>query len=285
MVHSAYLRWPQGKKLCLTFSYDDCVHQDERLCEMFKKAGARATFNINSGSFHTEGEPYDPKRSSRRMTEREAVTFYSSCDLAEVACHSAHHGFLERQQPSVAIAEVLEDRKRLEKLFDRMVPGMAYPFGTYDETVIEILRLSGIRYCRTTEVTHGFDLPKNWLAWPATCHHNDPRLFELAEQFVSPIAEGYSRLFYVWGHAFEFDRDGNWDRMEQFLQKVGNREDVWYATNGEIYDYAEAWRALRYSGDMGRVYNPTCRDVWITYRKNDYRIPAGETTVIPEALE
>ena len=39
----------------LTFSYDDGVRQDIRLCEIFRKYGLKDTFNLNSGSLGLAG--------------------------------------------------------------------------------------------------------------------------------------------------------------------------------------------------------------------------------------
>lgn len=55
---------------------------------------------------------------------------------------------------------------------------------------------------------------------------------DLADAFLAPGED--LRLFYVWGHSYEFDVDRSWARMEDFCARVGRRDDVWYATNGEI---------------------------------------------------
>lgn len=39
---------------------------------------------------------------------------------------------------------------------------------------------------------------------------------------------------YVWGHSYEFDNHDNWDVIEKFCAYMGNRNDIWYATNLEI---------------------------------------------------
>lgn len=72
----------------------------------------------------------------------------------------------------------------LEADYDVMVRGMAYPFGTYNNQVVEILKQCGIVYSRTTVSTERFDMPSDWLRLPATCHHNNPRLMKLAHNFV-----------------------------------------------------------------------------------------------------
>ena len=116
--------------------------------------------------------------------------------------------------------------------------------------------------------THDFRLPTDWLRLTAICHHNDPKLFELADRFIteSPLNQPFHReswLFYLWGHSYEFDDHNNWDRMETFAEKAGQKEDVWYATNIEIYDYINAYNNLKFSINGDYVYNPSCFPIWL----------------------
>jgi hypothetical protein len=85
-----------------------------------------------------------------------------------------------------------------------------------------------------------------------------------------------AKLFYVWGHSYEFDNDDNWDRIEELFRKVGGKEDVWYATNVEIYDYVQAYRKLIVSMDGKTVYNPTAMDLWFSDGENTHCVRAGE---------
>ena len=84
-------------------------------------------------------------------------------------------------------------------------------------------------------------------------------------------------LFYVWGHSYEFDNDDNWSVMEDLLKTASGREDVWYATNIEIFDYLAAYNALKYSVDGNLVYNPSALDVFISCDGKGVKIPAGST--------
>ena len=90
----------------------------------------------------------------------------------------------------------------------------------------------------------------------------------------------YSRLFYIWGHSYEFDRNDNWDRIEEICEKLGGREDIWYATNIEIYECVEAYKRLVYSADGRRVYNPSVRSVWFDADGVTYEVRPGETILI-----
>jgi hypothetical protein len=112
---------------------------------------------------------------------------------------------------------------------------------------------------------------------PATCHHNDPRLMDLARAFVETTQFNDPPLFYVWGHSYEFDAWNNWNVIEEFAEYIGNRSDIWYATNIEIYDYIEAFNSLQFSAAGTRVYNPTLIDVWFVNREKLYSVKSGET--------
>ena len=54
--------------------------------------------------------------------------------------HASTHAFLEAVPTATAMMEVISDRAKLEKDFGRIVRGMAYPFGTLSDDVVEILR-------------------------------------------------------------------------------------------------------------------------------------------------
>lgn len=158
---------------------------------------------------------------------------------------------------------------------------MAYANGSYDDKIIEILKSCGIKYARTVVSTEKFDLPTDWLKLPATCHHNNPKLMQLAKRFVESGKQSYwwsnqAKLFYLCGHSYEFDNNDNWNIIEKFAEYVGGREDVWYATNGEIYNYLQAYDRLEFSMDGTLVYNPSFIDVCIDYFGKKITISAGK---------
>lgn len=266
-----YMLFPGAKRKALTFSYDDGVEQDIRLMEIFNKHGLKGTFNLNGQPLETPAYTYPEGTVHRRLGYERALETYGG-ELGrnhEIAIHGYTHPFLDRLPRSLATYEAVKDREVLEGLFGRLIRGCAYPMGTYNDMTVEVLRDAGVAYARTTVTTGDFRVPaeEDWLRLPATCHHNDPRLFDLADRFVSgePGSWDSPWLFYVWGHAYEFDINGNWDRMESFCEKVGGREDVWYATNIEIYDYVQAYRRLQFSANGGWVYNPSALPVWFEY--------------------
>ena len=276
-----HMLFPEAKTKALTFSYDDCLEQDIRLMEIINKNGLKGTFNLNGKPLETEEYSYSEGTIHLRMGSKLAVESYGGevGKNHEVAFHGYTHPFLDRVPRAIASYEVAKGREVLEALFGRIVRGCAYPMGTFNDMTVDVLRENGIAYARTTVSTGDFSIPQDWLRMPATCHHDDPRLFELANKFLSedPGVWDTPWLFYVWGHTFEFDMKNNWDRIETFCEMVGNREDVWYATNMEIYEYVEAYRHLNFSVEGKMVHNPSAIPVWFKYGGIICKAGAGET--------
>lgn len=270
-----YIRFKDGKEKAFTLSYDDGVVQDIRLIEIFNKYGLKGTFNINSGLYLEETAVRE--RFYGRMKLSEAKDLYIGSGQ-EVAVHSYSHPFLEQLKEPEMVYEITEDRKNLEEQFETIVRGMAYPMGTYSDAVVRVLKNCGICYSRTTKSTGTFDLPENWLTLHPTCHHDDPKLMEYAEIFAEDKFPWRRKpLFYVWGHSYEFDGNDNWERIEKLAEYMSGRENIWYATNIEIYDYVKAYDSLQMSWDKKIITNPSAIDVWAEDKGELLHIKAGET--------
>ncbi|OPZ83846.1 MAG: Polysaccharide deacetylase [Firmicutes bacterium ADurb.Bin419] len=269
-----FLRFPGGRTKSLTLSYDDGVEQDIRLVQILNTYGLKGTFNLNSGLYAKEGTVYRKGDVHRRMTEKQVTqTFMNS--VHEVAVHSLTHPFLEQLPDSMIVGEIIKDRENLEKQFGTIVRGMAYPYGTMNDNVISVIRNCGIVYGRTIISTNDFRIPDHWMKLTATCHHKSPELQNLTKKFVEDKVTRAPYLFFLWGHSYEFDADNNWYVIEEFAKYAGNREEVWYATNIEIYDYIEAYKHLIFSVDGKRVKNPSPIKVWFEHAGDIIEIEAG----------
>ena len=271
-----FMRFPGGKPKAVTLSYDDNVEEDIRLVEIMKKHGLKGTFNINSGQFSPEGSQGHLGHGHRRMTLSQSIALHQDSGM-EIACHGVNHPFLDQIPVTACLQEVYDDRSALEKIFGGMVRGLAYPFGTYNQQVKDVLKSCGIAYARTIRSTGSFQLPTDWLQLDGTCHHKDPRLMELAKKFVEDKSRWTPKMFYLWGHSYEFEDDGNWQVIEDFASYIGGREDIWYATNIAIYDYVNAYAQLVFSGDGKRVYNPTNTELFLGRGGHTYSVLPGQT--------
>lgn len=272
-----FLRFPDFKDKALTLSYDDGLIFDKKLIKILNEYGIKCTFNLNSGMFAV-------KTGDRRMTKEEAVSLYKDTNH-EIAIHGAQHLSLADVPEEFAVADVIEDRKALEKLFGRIVKGMAYANGSVDDSIVNIVKHCGIKYARTTISSNNFFIPNDWLKLEPTCHHGDSKLMALADEFLKESKNGYfwsnyPKLFYLWGHSYEFDDRNEWGIIEEFAKGVGNRDDIWYATNGEVFDYVQAYNRLEFSVDGKIITNPTDKDVFLDLFGDDIKIAAGETRTI-----
>lgn len=272
------MRFKNGKQKVLTLSYDDGAVQDIRLIDIMNKHGLKGTFNINSGLYSSEDTIRDKYQGVMKLSEAKELYINSG---HEVAIHTLTHPVLNKLDISEIIYEITEDRKNLEEQYGTIVRGMAYPYGAYNDVIVDLLKKYDVVYARTTESTFNFDFPENWLLLHPTCHHNSERLNELITTFVEiPNRQGNAEMFYLWGHSYEFDYDDNWKIIEEFAEYAGGHKDIWYATNIEIYDYVKAYRGLCTSYDKKSVYNPSSMDVWLECNGENYCIKAGETKTI-----
>ena len=228
-------------KKAITFSYDDGVTFDNRLIEIFNKYNIKATFNICTGKMEkavTGGWTTKNGTLVRRnnFLKQENIRIY---DGHEVAMHTRNHLWLNKIDDEMLKDEILGNKRDIEDMFGREVVGMAYPFNTYDDRSVKILSDNGILYAREGWETHSFDLQDDLLRFHPTCHHNDKELFSLADKFLEMKPDSL-KIFYIWGHSYEFEDENTWDMIEEFCKKISGRDDIFYGTNCEVFKLQKA---------------------------------------------
>lgn len=282
-----FLRFPEGKTKAVTFSYDDGCRDDLRLAEVLDAYGLKGTFNIPSGTIAEESGGWN-------LTEQE-IREHILNKGHEVATHGQWHKAMGLVRPMDGIKDVLNCRLELEKRFGGIIRGMAYSDsgilewmnGASYENVRRFLKDLDIVYSRTLGGDNNrFQLPSDWYNWMPTAHHDNPNILNWAQEFAELDVNSqycgsrHARLFYVWGHSFEFAGNDNWSRLTELCEVLAHKEDVWYATNIEIYEYVTAYHSLVYSADGSRVYNPTLKEIWFDNDGTLCRVKPGETVEI-----
>lgn len=230
-------RKPVTYQKAVTFSYDDGITQDIRLVEIFNRYGMKATFNLNTGiqtaqsQFEIEGVPIHRMNQSDHLEQ-----LYQG---HEIALHGLTHASPTEIPEQQYEQEFLQDARNIESIYGKYPIGMAYAYGNYNDAVIQYLQKIGIQYGRTVESSYAFTVPRDLMRLQPTCHHQDERLFELAEEFLAadPEKEGSPLLFYIWGHSYEFAVHDNWDRIEKLCQILSGQSDVFYGTNAECFGF------------------------------------------------
>lgn len=228
-----------GKQKAITFSYDDGVTQDVRLVELFNKYGLKGTFNLNSELL---GRPGQLERNGRVVSHiknapEDVKYIYEG---HEVAVHTLTHPFLpDIKDENEVIRQVEQDRLNLSDLVGYEVVGMAYPGGgpNNDDRTAEIIKnYTGVKYARAIETNLSFKPQKNLYRFQGTIYHHVQwdLLFETAEKFLN-LNDGSPAIFYIWGHAYEFDiYPERWEIFERFCKMVSGKPDVFYGTNKEV---------------------------------------------------
>ena len=278
------LMFPGFKTKAFTMNFDDGIDTDIKMASIMKKYGIRGTFNLNPGLFSPEGTVKPAGRTSIPLTVSQAKELFSD-PAFEIASHGDRHIAMAHVPGAAAMTEAVKSRMTLERTFSRLVRGFAYPFSSYDGDTKEILRLAGYAWARGNKDKDDFLLPREdeWYDWRGI-HQMDGRLEGLVDKFVTePNLYYHGWLLYVWAHTYEFEEFDTWDRIEGILKRIAACDDVWLATNSEIYDYVKAYRGLVWYADASAAYNPSRFDVFLRCDFGQFRIPAGgETKVIKE---
>lgn len=276
-----FLRFPGGKAKAVTFSYDDGCPYDVKLLEIMNRFGLKCTFNL-------VGE----KIAAEAPLSKDFIKENIIGGGHEIACHGYYHRAQNRIRPLEGIREVIDCRQILEDSFGIIVRGMAYPDSVVNrfhepdayKRVREQISCLELAYVRSGDGDNQlFTLPEDWYNWIPTAHHDNPRIMTYIDSFneIDPnklySSVRYPRLFYLWGHSYEFENNGNWEHLETICQKLSGKENVWYATNIEICDYVKAYKSLQYSVDGTLVYNPTLYDIWFDVDGRLYCIKPGQT--------
>ena len=266
---SIRLVYPEGRQKAFTLSYDDGCTADRKLVGIFNKNKLKGTFHLNSGGILDPNDTW-------HINADEVKDLYAG---HEVSIHTLTHPYPDRVSKNIQFYEIVEDRRNLEQLCGYAVRGMSYPMGTWNQDSLDILKATDIVYSRTTRATNSFALPENWLLWHPTAHQSH-HILDLADRFLAEDRD--LSTLYVWGHSFEFDRNpdnelNNWKMMEEFCEKMSGHDNVWYATNIEIYDYITAQSRLYYTMDLSRVTNPSALPVWVKVNGTVVKVPGGAT--------
>ena len=279
-----FLRFPGGKAKAVTFSYDDGSKDDVRFLDVINKYNLKCTFNLVGELVESE--------------ERLTKDYIKENILAkghEIAVHGYCHRAQNKIRPIEGIRDILDCRILLEREFGIIIRGMAFPDTAVNrfqepeafKRVKKYIEDLDIAYVRSAGGDNDkFKLPDEWHNWMPTAHHDNPQIFEYMEKFINlDVSKLYismrtPKLFYVWGHSFEFERNQNWEHLDEICQKISGKDDIWYATNMEIYEYVQAYNSLVYSADGTVVYNPTLFDIWFDIDGTMYFIKSGETITL-----
>lgn len=201
------------KSMRVVHCWDDGVESDVRLVDLLRKHGAKATFNLNPGLHKDEasGDWNYKGNTVRRIPRADLATVYAGFTIAN---HTVSHPHLEQIPIEQARREIIDGRKQLQDLFQQPVTGFAYPYGTYNDAVMDAVREAGHVYARTVGTADHPYPPANPMAFHPTCHFLAPDFWTRYERARS------GGVFYFWGHSYELRDEALWTAFDNTLARI-----------------------------------------------------------------
>lgn len=230
-------------KVIITTSWDDGHKLDTRLAELLRRYNIKATFYVSPRDHEFERKDL--------LTDAQIKTI--SKDF-EIGAHTMNHPRLTEVSDDQARKEMADSKSYLEALLKKPVTTFCYPGGNYAKRHVAMAREVGFAYARTVK-RHFYKLTgapqESHTTVNAYDHYQDLwKIFKFAgyNPFKVPSYFKWQNLamamfdkvqqdggvFHLWGHSWEIDQHGDWDKLEQVLRHISGHKDVQYVTNGEL---------------------------------------------------
>lgn len=282
--------YPDGKYKAFTVRYDDGYSYDRTIISKLNEAGIKGTFYI-------AGKNIDANAAS--ITKEELKTLYIDAGH-EIANHTYNHYKMDEISgeengiefdPDIK-KDIKDGKEFLEDILKTKINGFTSAYSSYGssstgtrQAYVNYLNEIGHTYAVLGE-SKGFDLPSfNDTYGVYGVKTTIGQIRDDNENGVVDIIEegGYidrwlalkpdeMKLFFIWGHAAEFenttadygfepDSEGvynNWQLADEIC-KVGGKSDTWYATNGDVIHYLLAHEAAEIilGTNSHKIYNPS----------------------------
>lgn len=195
-------------------SWDDGVVDDVRLTYLLRRYGATATFNLNPG-LHQPQRSYSWRYGHKdvwRLGQSELASVYAGFEIAN---HSLTHPNLPDLSPADLAREIGDSRHLLQEWFQQPVRGFCYPFGTWNNTVKDVVRATGHIYARTVVQSEDRLPSADPLELGVSCRFNDPAFWMHYER-----AKATNILFLFWGHSYELLDEAMWADLEHKIAGI-----------------------------------------------------------------
>jgi len=178
--------------------WDDGLVSDLKLIGILKDLGLTACFAISPDKHKSKREINDARGDYGTLVSKSELKEF--CGF-EICNHTATHSNLNKVNLDKAIKEIVDGRKKLEDIFCRDVKGFCYPYGEYNNKIVNLLRGMNYLYARTTK--SGLTTHDNLLLHP-TCRWNEIDVNKL---------NSFDGQLILWGHTYEIKSSSDWDSI------------------------------------------------------------------------
>lgn len=230
------------KTAVLTTSWDDGHKCDLRLAQMLKEHGLKATFYVAP--------------ENQEFAKRDLLSLPEIRDLSqdfEIGAHSMTHRRLPAISEQEAATEITGSKAVLQQVTGKEVKVFCYPGGAYTKLHVQLVRDAGYRYARTV-ARYSFDVDNTYEAGTSLHVYDYPLDLWRTARFAKfrPIKAlrylkwdalaiamfdhviNHGGIYHMWGHSWEIDEHGDWERLENVFRYISARSELRYVTNGEL---------------------------------------------------
>lgn len=296
--------FPGWTRKSITFSIDDgIVPNDRKFIEIVRPAGIRGTFNLCTHNLiylskeeykefykgyeianHTKHHPYAFEDG---INYKFADTLFDKehADPEFVyPTETKHLYYIKKPQGWRKIADtegyitfIEECQFELEEIFGRgTVRSFVWPFDLQSNAaVLEHLKhmdYYGVRRSGARCAEGNFTIEEDRMPWHYTANHSN--LLEIADLYEKQEDDGNLKMFCFGIHSNDFEKENKWGELKEFAERYGNRpNEYYYASVGEIFDYADAVKKLVITDK--EVINPTELDIYIRVDEVNVIVKAG----------
>lgn len=233
----------------ITTSWDDGHVMDFKLAALLEKYRIPGTF-------------YIPRHNNERKVMSTAQVKELSKSF-EIGGHTLNHVRLSFHNETLLNDEIGGSYKWLSDLLGISPLSFCFPGGVFNEDAVKAVFGAGYQLARTTELMSTKDLYKDKLM-PTTVQlyehpmpafikngikrrrwqnllrllksNTDKNVIGLTEHYLKQIEER-GGCFHLWGHSWEIEEYGLWDKLEKVLKIVSDKSDFICLQNKEILNY------------------------------------------------
>lgn len=287
--------YPNYSKKAITFTMDDGnLTYDSMLISIVSPGGIKGTFNLTGCNFdnhtredyvrtylgyeianHCKAHPYCISDGAKyviadgpfSLDTAEEDKLYPHKDYTGLYYIHLPRGWRLTAEPSLYCELIDIAKQEIEDVFGGQCRDFVWPFCEQDSAlVMEHLVASGYRSVRRTGCTlnkDNFAVPFDKLHWSYNAGHGN--LLEVAAMYEAAEDDGNLKMFAFGVHSIDFERSGKWDDLRKFTARYGGRpQDYWYATVGEIFNYASC--AAKAVVDGGYIINKSDSTIYLKRR-------------------
>jgi len=236
-------KFPRNALCAVTTSWDDNDAANMEISHILRSMDLKGTFYVDPGNPRAKWAMGDGL-TEFQLRELDATN--------EIGSHTWSHKNLRDCRVNVLREELAGSKRYLELTIGKPVLGIAYPWGEHSPEAQRVAQECGYLFARTVEEGCTEFPPSNSFAWGVSIQAlARPRILSRkARKYVRYLTSDWPTLalkffekarrtngvWHLFGHASEVLRDPVLkSRFLEICRYVANRDDVWYATNGMLF--------------------------------------------------